>query len=363
MDMCQTKEMYSGVESNWRRTEDGWRLLPGVFVGTGSERASASVLTRARGSRSTSKTSKTESNNTVRFVRIAGASRPHDGTSQERCDSLIPVRQPHLTGIQGIATDRRISCGLSTSIERLEITDVTLEVSGIRYCCQIFGILFEQKIGNISGTTLRLIFRVLGEVVSESLINETNISLIKGLLKKASNSLSDVSKATGSRSLWKRHRDIVSNLATQVEAFQYTQREDDDLPQLLDIPKECLHYILERLSDPRDLANVGTTCSYLHDLVTDRLLWQQMCLFHFTDKQLYPYICDDEYIGIDWFKAFQLCYQSHKRLRVVYANELCFCNRCRAVFWKNLGHPCRNPDGIPSSSPLLPMEFVDMLHL
>ncbi|XP_060075631.1 F-box only protein 32-like [Ylistrum balloti] len=354
---CQPIMMYSAVETNWRRTDDGWRLLPGVFVGTES-------LSRARGTSSPSKTSKTETNNIVRLVRIAGAHRPHDGTSQERCDSITPLRLPHMTGIKGYGTDRRISCGLSTSIEQLEIADVALELSGTRYCCEIFRILMKEKIGKISGTTLRHIFRILEGMVSEALHIEMNIKLIARLLTTSADALErGPASLVGSSSLWKRHRNIVSNLTMQVENFQYTQREDDQLPQLLDIPKECLHYILKCLSDPRDLINAGATCTYLNDLVTDSFIWQSMCLFHFTDKQLYPHICDDEYMGIDWFKAFQLCYKKNKRLREFYGNELYFCNLCRDIFWKHLGHPCHNPENIPSSSPLLPREFIDMLRL
>ncbi|XP_033745923.1 F-box only protein 32-like [Pecten maximus] len=355
--------MSSGAEHNWRRTEDGWRLLPGVYVGTGSGAVPAFDLERVRNTCSRNKLSKTEANNNVRIVQIAGANRPHDVTNQERCDSLIPVRQPYLDGIKGIGIERRIWCGLSTAFGQLEIADIVMEISGTRYCCEFFCILLREKIGKLTGTTLRMIFRVLQKVVSEALNNEVNINIMAGLLETVSEALSTRSHV-GSRSLWKRHHDVVNNLATQVRNFQYTQREDDDLPHLLDLPKECLHNILRRISDPRDLANVGASCSYLHDLTEDRFIWQDMCLFHFTDKQLYPFIYDDEYLGIDWFKTFQLCYKKNKRLQVdEYANELYFCNLCRAVFWKDLGHPCRNPNEKPDSSPLLPRDFIGMLCL
>lgn len=348
--------MFPSGDSNWRQTEDGWRLLPGVYIGNDATPTFDLESVRR------SKSSKTEINRNVCIV-IPGASRPHDGTSQERCDAIALPRQPHLPGVKGIGMERRIFCGLSSAIEQLDINNVLMETSGTRYCCEMFIILLKENIQKVSGTTLRAIFGVLEMLVSDALNNETNIKMMERLLATASESLATKS-LVGSKSLLKRHRDVVNNLTTKLQNFQYSQREDDHMPQLLDLPKECLYNILRRISDPRDLANVGATCSYMHDLVEDPFIWQYMCLFHFTDKQLYQFICDEEYMGVNWLKTFQLCFKQKKRLRVnSYANELYFCNLCRAIYWKDIGHPCRNADQSPCSSPLLPKEFIAMLCL
>lgn len=361
--------MYSGSDGsgNWVRTDFGWRILPGDAE-TGESwdghELSTFALTRARSRQTTNKESKTLLNNDVRLSRIPGANRPHDGTCQERCDTSELVRQPRLTGIKGIASERRAPMGLSAAIESLEVTKVAVETSGILYCSELFGILLSEKVNKMSGTTQRQILQVLADMVSEAMYSEANVVMMKRLLRKASDGLDDTAAScAGSKRLWQNLRGVVNNLTTQVQAFQYTQREEDGLPNLLDLPKECLYKILGYLSHPSDLASVGASCSYLRDLATDPLLWQHMCLFHFSDKQLYPYIDDDEYTGIDWLTAFKCCYRKHKQLKISYTNDLSFCNLCRAVFWSSYGHPCFNPEEDPSSSPLVPREFIAMFTL
>ena len=55
---------------------------------------------------------------------------------------------------------------------------------------------------------------------------------------------------------------------------------------LTDLPASLHLNIMRRLSDGRDIVSVGQVCPDLGDLAEDRLLWKNLCQYHFTDRQV-----------------------------------------------------------------------------
>lgn len=90
--------------------------------------------------------------------------------------------------------------------------------------------------------------------------------------------------------------------------FKYTlQRKEDGFPMLLDLPKECHYNIMSRLTDHRDLVNLGATCSYFNDLMYDDSIWRDLCLYQFTEKQLCPFVDD---VDFGWQQSYEKCIRS-----------------------------------------------------
>lgn len=58
---------------------------------------------------------------------------------------------------------------------------------------------------------------------------------------------------------------------------------------LLDLPISLQLNIMQRLSDGRDLVSLGQVCPDLGLLTEDRLLWKNLCHYHFTDRQVEYY--------------------------------------------------------------------------
>ena len=68
-----------------------------------------------------------------------------------------------------------------------------------------------------------------------------------------------------------------------------------------DLPNELIREILTRLPDGRDLVHTGLTQQKVQSLADDSLLWRDLCLFHFTDRQVVSVIRKTETLkSIGW---------------------------------------------------------------
>ena len=65
-----------------------------------------------------------------------------------------------------------------------------------------------------------------------------------------------------------------------------SQRDDDGLLKLTDLPDEVLSRILNHLSDHRDIVNVGKTNYRMYIVATENFLWKDLCQYHFTHSQV-----------------------------------------------------------------------------
>lgn len=68
--------------------------------------------------------------------------------------------------------------------------------------------------------------------------------------------------------------------------FYYYLKPTNTGMTLLDLPTSLQLNIMQRLSDGRDLVSLGQVCPDLGVLTEDRLLWKNLCQYHFTDRQV-----------------------------------------------------------------------------
>jgi len=228
----------------------------------------------------------------------------------------------------------------------------------------------------------------------------------------------------GSPKLLTQHQDAASNLYHLLTNVSIEPPADccEESLTFLDLPQECLRSILRRLTDHESLLTAAKAHEALQHLVENETkLWQDLCLFHFTQTQIesvrmnlrkqeqherdrlrwkaaldavstgkeneQPIIIkykedDDETTTTpqtgstirlqemmtdgsinrdvpDWRHVyFEL--KKFYGLRDVYADMIHICCHCKALFWKGLGHPCVAENPAPSVR-VTPHQFIDML--
>ncbi|KAL3869100.1 hypothetical protein ACJMK2_041825 [Sinanodonta woodiana] len=263
--------------------------------------------------------------------------------------------------IRGRAKQRQISTCLSDALNIFEIKQSASDIRRSNYVCEILRILLKEHICKLSGTAQRIIFQTVETLVSTALSSEMNLLVIKNLLDEISQSIiaSSGTGLIGSPGVWKRHLQMVTNLATKVSAHKYT--ENNGTLRLLDLPKECLYNIISRLTDHRDIIWLGSANSYLYELTHDPFIWEKLCYYHFTEKQMMKYInvVDDE--SLHWLSLYRKCSRKFG-LKREYADMLVMCVSCHALHWKLQGHN-RVSDEDSVVEKIEPMDFVRLFHL
>ncbi|KAK3592058.1 hypothetical protein CHS0354_019314 [Potamilus streckersoni] len=263
--------------------------------------------------------------------------------------------------IRGRAKERQISTCLSDALNIFEIKQSASDIRRSNYVCEILRILLKEHICKLSGTAQRIIFQTVETLVNIALSSEMNLLAIKNFLDEITHSIitSSGTGLIGSPGVWKRHLQMVTNLATKVSAHKYT--ENTGKPQLLDLPKECLYNIISRLTDHRDIIMLGSANSYLYELTCDPFIWEKLCYYHFTEKQMMKYIdvTDDE--SHHWLSLYRKCSRKYG-LRREYTDMLVMCIGCHALHWKLQGHNCiSDEDSVVEK--IEPMDFVSLFHL
>ncbi|VDI77562.1 F-box protein 25/32 [Mytilus galloprovincialis] len=274
--------------------------------------------------------------------------------------------QPCIHQIQGTGKERRITISLSETLQKLEVEKVALSISGFRYCSDFYRSLLTVGLNKISGTSQKQVFIAIEKMLFEALSSETNLICVRKLLRTALSSLEKgEGNRIGSKRLWNKHKETVSNLLCRLDMYEIKSREEDGKPMFLDLPKECIYNIIAKLSNPKDILNLGQACSYLNVICEDSLLWQQLCFLHFSEKQVASLLTDDlDYSDTNWTHMFHLCKRQFKlTFTEVYGDEVVLCDNCRKLYWRIQGHQCFNPDMTPSKSSITPEQFVNMFKL
>ncbi|CAG2253778.1 FBXO25_32 [Mytilus edulis] len=253
--------------------------------------------------------------------------------------------QPCIHQIQGTGKERRITISLSETLQKLEVEKVALSISGFRYCSDFYRSLLTVGLNKISGTSQKQVFIAIEKMLFEALSSETNLICVRKLLRTALSSLEKgEGNRIGSKRLWNKHKETVSNLLCRLDMYEIKSREEDGKPMFLDLPKECIYNIIAKLSNPKDILNLGQACSYLNvaSLLTDDL----------------------DYSDTNWTHMFHLCKRQFKlTFTEVYGDEVVLCDNCRKLYWRIQGHQCFNPDMTPSKSSITPEQFVTMFKL
>lgn len=267
--------------------------------------------------------------------------------------------------VRGTHKQRQVSVCLSEMLKFLEMEESALEIRRSAYVYEVLLILIRDYLEKISGTTSRLLFQILEDVTKQALETEQNIARMKSLLVTALKSLIDrTSNRVGCSSLWNKHMQTVTNLCTQLEQFQVTERTEDGNLMFTDLPKECIREIMLNFSDHRDLLHLGQCNLDLYYMTQDVSLWEHLTQFHFTEKQMLNFICEDDLgEGTNWETVFQKCHKKHG-LKKVYADSIGLCSKCKVLHWMMAGHECWGSENeVAEVEHISPTELIHMLNL
>ncbi|XP_076440571.1 F-box only protein 25-like [Babylonia areolata] len=278
-------------------------------------------------------------------------------------------RQPYFFFNRGTSRERKELTSLSEALLRLDMAGAVKDIRRSNFVCKLLQLIFESKLPNLSGTAQKHIFQILEATVKEALRTELNIGLAKKLLVQANRALEKGQIFhIGSNCLWARHTTLVCNLNNQVSAYQIKQRKEDNGLKLSDLPDDCLRSILYRIADHSDVVNAGQTTRSLQYISDDVLLWQKMCYFHFTQRQLLTFLpsnmatgADEKENQVDWKYLYRRCYKRFGK-KDTFADMLAMCSNCCSIFWQSLGHPCIR-DNEKRERTLTPEDFIKLFPL
>ncbi|KAL4228439.1 F-box only protein 32 [Mactra antiquata] len=256
------------------------------------------------------------------------------------------VSQGRTIKVSGIKNQRRISTYVCFS-ELIQFIDLQSAVTDIRRKEYLFDLMFlfmTKSLNTISGAAQRQLFKILESMVNEALESQQFIHKIKQLLVTTMKTMPNeviTSERIGSNLLWNRHIATVGNLCTKMEQFTLPERKDDGLACLMDLPKECIREIISKLSDHKDIVNLGQTCWDMYYMAEESNIWEKLVQYHFNEKQIDTFIGATDCLSSTclWQDLHNKCYRKYG-LKKHYADQLVICSACKALHWMMLGHHC-----------------------
>ncbi|XP_050400778.1 F-box only protein 32 [Patella vulgata] len=278
-------------------------------------------------------------------------------------DDTYERRQPFILFNKGMTRERKELTSVSEALVRLDMTGAVKDIRRINYVGKLLELILEKKFPGLSGTAQKHVIKILEAIVQQALETEYNTGFARELLTTADQVLKTSQLShIGSECLWTKHQDTVTRMKNKLEEFQVKQRKNDGKMKLVDLPDDCVRCILSRIVDHKDIMRAGMAQSSIHIFSQERLLWQQMCFFHFTNQQIItflPQVLDDK--DIDWKLIYKRCYKRFGK-KDLYADCLALCSSCCGIYWQSLGHPCVHKENV-TSTPLSPQDFLKLFSL
>ncbi|MFH4982819.1 hypothetical protein AB6A40_009528 [Gnathostoma spinigerum] len=245
---------------------------------------------------------------------------------------------------------------MSEAFHRLDLVRSVKNVRRFTYICKVVQILIEQKLHNLSATARKSLLSILQAIVVKSVEQDVHISTARSLVSEFGVGLDG--HVCGSPKLVSKELDKVGDLLEVIAERRPLSLADSDEESttFLDLPREVLSIILRKLPDHVSLLEIAKTHEVMQAIVeSEWKLWSTLCRFHFTTEQIAQYATPN---NTDWRHTFfQL--KKYFGLRDVYTDLIHICCHCKALFWKETGHPCLSKDAPSVRVP--PQQFVDML--
>ncbi|KAI1717909.1 F-box only protein 25 [Ditylenchus destructor] len=282
--------------------------------------------------------------------------------------------QPHCF-VKTTRSKEFIGCtSMSEAFHRLDVARAVVDVRRFNYICKVVQILVHEKLQNISATARKHLFAIIQAMVIHSVDQDVHVSTARDLLNKFSTGLEE-GHVCGSPQLVSRQIGTVNNFLDMIVdgGKKPTTLSDssEDSMTFMDLPLEVISHILKRIigstTDHITLIEIAKAHATLDALVAKQeSIWQSLCKFHFTQEQIdkhSPKFFDSTKTGEQtdgtWRRVF-FELKKYYGLREVYADLIHICCHCKALFWKDHGHPCVSKDPAPSVR-VMPRQFVDML--
>ncbi|VDK42299.1 unnamed protein product [Anisakis simplex] len=230
----------------------------------------------------------------------------------------------------------------------------------IRREFQVVQILVRDKLHNLSATARKNLLAIIQAMVLLSVEKDVHISTARSLVQDFASGLNNgmEGRLCGSPKLITRQIGTASDLLEVIsERKLHTLAESEEgSTTFMDLPRELLSIILRKLPDHVSLLEVAEVHETLNAIVqNESKVWSTLCQFHFSQELIDKHFANSN--GSWRHTFFEL--KKYYGLRVAYADLIHLCCHCRAMFWKDNGHPCPSDDA-PSVS-VMPEQFVDML--
>lgn len=255
-------------------------------------------------------------------------------------------------------TKEFIGCtSMNEAFHRLDMARAVVDIRRFNYVCKVVQILVNEKLQNLSASSRKSLFAIIQAMVLHSVENDQQITTTKDILSKFSSGL-ESPHVCGSPQLVTRQLGTCSVLLDLIANISPPHTLSEASPEsitFLDLPREVLSLILSKLPDHVSLLEAARANETLQALVeSEQRQWRTLCQSHFTQAQIDKH----QKQGQTWRQLF-FELKKYYGLRETYADLIHLCCHCKALFWKDRGHPCVSKDA--PSVRVTPQQFVDML--
>uniref|UniRef100_A0A0R3S262 F-box domain-containing protein n=1 Tax=Elaeophora elaphi TaxID=1147741 RepID=A0A0R3S262_9BILA len=244
---------------------------------------------------------------------------------------------------------------MSEAFHRLDLARAVSDVRRFNYICKVVQILVQEKLQNLSATARKALLSIIKAIVLICVERDLHISIARSLVCDFGTGLEG--HLYGSPQLVSKQLNMIGDLLELISERRPRTLADSDEESttFMDLPREILSIILRKLPDHISLLEVAKAHEVLDAIVEkEEQLWASLCNFHFTPEQTAKIKKD----SISWRHAF-FELKKYCGLREFYADLIHLCCHCKAIFWKDHGHPCISKD--TPSVRVTPQQFVDML--
>lgn len=279
--------------------------------------------------------------------------------SDDTDDSDFEEYLPHCFVKTGKSKEFIGCTSMSEAFHRLDLARAVKDVRRFNYICKVVQILVQEKIQNLSATARKNLLAIIQAIVVHCVEGDLHISTIRSLVLNFGTGLEG--HLFGSPKLVSKQMGTVGDLLEFIsERHPRTLADsEEDSVTFMDLPRELLLIILRKLPDHVSLLEMAKAHETLEAIVQrESQLWITLCHFHFSQEQIERHLKSAKNSKDSWRHIF-FELKKYYGLREVYADLIHLCCHCKALFWKNLGHPCVSKDA--PSVRVTPKQFVDML--
>jgi F-box protein 25/32 len=148
----------------------------------------------------------------------------------------------------------------------------------------------EVYLTSLSARAQRMLLQMIEEVAMHVSDSKQNINTLRGLVDQLRQLVEQENqkcwgKPVGSQNLWVAHLQTIEriqNIASQIEIEPNTQA----VPQLTELPEECIRKIILQMSDHKDLESAASAWSLMAYIIQEQRIWRELSKFHFSKQQI-----------------------------------------------------------------------------
>ncbi|KAG5672046.1 hypothetical protein PVAND_002208 [Polypedilum vanderplanki] len=241
--------------------------------------------------------------------------------------------------------------GLDVAVKRLDFKSSVRNQRRFQYICALLKLLVSGEVvmTSLSGNAQRILLQMIEEVAMHVSTSKQHINTLRGLVDQLRQLVEQESqkcwgKPLGSVNLWNTHLQTIEriqNIASQIEI-----EPDTSVPQLTELPEECIRKIILQMSDHKDLESAANAWSLMNYIIQEQRIWRELSKFHFTQQQIDSILEKMSLLDTpERHRNWQTIYHTLRKkygLRddFQYTEVLALCRFCHCLFWPMTGHPC-----------------------